>query len=247
MSLHVIGRELRTIDRVNSTGVPAAMPGLAIAVTLIVPAHLPMPTKAAAPIKPTYFATPADFRRWLKQHHSTEPELWVGFHKKTSGRPSITWPESVDEALCYGWIDGLRKSIDAGRYMIRFTPRKTTSVWSSVNTKRATELIRERRMQPAGLAAFSARNAKRSGIYSFEQRRDPTLTPELTARFRANRAAWEFFEAQPPGYRKIVTWWIVSAKQEATRERRLDTLIRQSAAGRRIDFMRPAGGGKDAR
>ena len=206
-----------------------------------------MPTRAAARIKPTYFAMPADFRHWLKQHHSTEQELWVGFHKKTSGRPSITWPESVDEALCFGWIDGLRKSIDVERYMIRFTPRKTTSVWSSVNTKRAGELIREGRMQPAGLAAFNARNPKRSGVYSFEQRSDPTLTPKLTARFRANRAAWEFFEAQPPGYRKTVTWWIVSAKQEATRERRLDILIRESAAGRRIDFMRPGAGSKGSR
>jgi uncharacterized protein YdeI (YjbR/CyaY-like superfamily) len=145
----------------------------------------------------------------------------------------------VDEALCFGWIDGLRKSLDADRYMIRFTPRKPTSVWSSVNVKRAGELIRLGRMQPAGLAAFEARDPKRSGVYSFEQRRAPQLTPELEKRFRANRAAWEFFEAQPPGYRKIVTWWIVSAKQEATRERRLDTLIRESAAGRRIDFMRP--------
>lgn len=206
-----------------------------------------MPTKAGARIKPTFFATPADFGRWLKQHHSKKQELWVGFHKKSSGRPSITWPESVDEALCFGWIDGLRKSIDAERYMIRFTPRKTTSVWSSANTKRAGELIREGRMQPAGLTAFKARNPQRSGIYSFEQRAEPALTPELTARFQAKRAAWEFFEGQPPGYRKIVTWWIVSAKQEATRERRLDILIRESAAGRRIDFMRPGAGGKDSR
>src|SRR6266498_3824162 len=123
-----------------------------------------------APVRPQFFATPGDFRRWLRANHRLETELWVGFHRKGSGRASITWPESVDEALCFGWIDGLRKSIDPESYMIRFTPRKATSNWSSVNLRRAEALIREKRMQPAGLEVFAARDPKKSGMYSFEQR-----------------------------------------------------------------------------
>jgi uncharacterized protein YdeI (YjbR/CyaY-like superfamily) len=189
-------------------------------------------------MQPTFFASPADFRRWLVRHHASERELWVGFYKKGSGRPSLTWPESVDEALCFGWIDGVRKSLDAESYVIRFTPRKLGSTWSNVNTRRAQELIRTRRMKPAGLLAFKARDPEKAGRYSFEQRSHPRLDSSAEARFRANAAAWRFFEAQPPGYRRIALWWIVSAKQEATRERRLDTLIADSAAGRRIAQLR---------
>jgi len=189
-------------------------------------------------MKPTFFETPAAFRRWLKPHHKAERELWVGFHKKSSGRPSITWPESVDEALCFGWIDGVRKALDAHSYVIRFTPRKPDSAWSTVNTRRAQALIESGRMQPAGLRALKARDPEKSGVYSFEQRKNATLSAQQEERFRANTAAWRFFESQPPGYRKTAVFWVVSAKQEATRLRRLDTLIADSEAGRRIALLR---------
>lgn len=192
-------------------------------------------------MQPTFFASPAEFRRWLNQHHQSERELWVGFYKKSSGRPSLTWPESVDEALCFGWIDGVRKTIDGESYAIRFTPRKSGSTWSTVNTRRAEELIRTGRMQPAGLRAFQARDPEKLGAYSFEQRTGAQLTAEAEARFRANRPAWRFFESQPPGYRKTALWWVVSPKREATRARRLEILIEESAAGRRIAPLRRAG------
>jgi uncharacterized protein YdeI (YjbR/CyaY-like superfamily) len=163
--------------------------------------------------------------------------LWVGFYKKDSGRPSITWPESVEEALCFGWIDGVRKSIDAQSYTIRFTPRKPGSNWSLVNIRTAKRLIREKRMQPTGLRAWEARQADKSGVYSFERRSDARFDADLESRFRQNAAAWRFFESQPPGYRRIVTYWVMSAKQPETRARRLGTLIRDSAAGRRIGLL----------
>lgn len=190
-------------------------------------------------MEPTFFAKPTDFRRWLQKHHRSEQELWVGFYKRTSRRPSITWPESVDEALCFGWIDGLRKTIDAESYKIRFTPRRKSSIWSQVNSRRVAELIRAGRMKPAGLAAFEGRDPKKTYRYSFEQREAARLSKEAEAQFRANRAAWAFFESQPPGYRKTIVWWAVSAKQEATRLRRLELLIGESAAGRRLDLMQP--------
>ena len=182
-----------------------------------------------------FFPTPGDFRKWLKKNHRKESELWVGYYKKGSGRPSITWPESVDEALCFGWIDGVRKSLDADSYVIRFTPRKGGSIWSEVNTRRAGELIREKRMEAAGLRAFEARDPEKTGLYSFEQRHSAKLDEAAEAKFRRNRKAWGFWEAQPPGYRKIITWWVVSAKREETRARRLQTLIDASAAGKRIE------------
>ena len=195
------------------------------------------------PGEPTFFATPADFRTWLEAHHQTAAELWVGFHKKGTGRPSITWPEAVDEALCVGWIDGVRKSVDAERYAIRFTPRKARSTWSAVNLRRVPELIREGRMRPAGLAAYERRAEDRSGVYSYEQRGEARFDEEAEREFRAHPKAWEFFQAQPPGYRKMVTWWVVSAKREETRRKRLATLIDDSAHGRRIaGLQRP---GKD--
>jgi uncharacterized protein YdeI (YjbR/CyaY-like superfamily) len=157
----------------------------------------------------------------------------VGFHKKHSAKPSITWPESVDQALCFGWIDGVRKSIDEDSYNIRFSPRKPTSTWSSVNTKRANELIKEGLMRPAGLKAFEARKENRSGIYAYEQRSAELVEP-YSGKLKRDKAAWKFFEAQPPSYRKTINWWIVSAKQEETRIRRLNKLIEESAAGRRL-------------
>jgi uncharacterized protein YdeI (YjbR/CyaY-like superfamily) len=192
------------------------------------------------PIKPHFFATPAEFRRWLEEHHTSARELWVGFHKKGSGKPSITWPESVDEALCCGWIDGVRKSIDDESYVIRFTPRKATSTWSAVNIKRITELIGQGRVFQAGLEAFERRSEEKSGIYSYEQRGLAKLDKAHEQQFRAQKAAWEYFQAQPPGYKKLVTWWIVSAKKEETRQKRLATLIEASAEGRPIrELLRP--------
>lgn len=181
-------------------------------------------------MKPTFFKSPSDFRRWFEKHHDTSKELLVGFYKKASGRPSITWPESVDEALCFGWIDGIRRRIDDISYAIRFTPRRTTSIWSAVNIKRAQELIDKSLMKPAGLKAFQARKDNKSGIYAYEQRTEKL--PDIYERhFKRNKAAWAFFEAQPPWYRKTVGWWIVSAKKEETRLKRLATLIEESANG----------------
>ena len=185
----------------------------------------------------SYFRTPADLRKWLAEHHTTEKELWVGFYKKGSGKPSITWPESVDEALCVGWIDGIRKTVDEERYKIRFTPRKRMSIWSAVNIKRAGQLIDQGLMQPAGLEAFKARRENKSGIYSYEQRTADIPEPYLS-RFKKHKAAWKFFESQPAGYRKQMSWWVVSAKRAETREKRLAILITDSAANRRIATLR---------
>jgi uncharacterized protein YdeI (YjbR/CyaY-like superfamily) len=190
-------------------------------------------------VKPTFFAEPADFRAWLEENHERASELLVGFHKKATGRPSITWPEAVDEALCFGWIDGIRRSLGDESYTIRFTPRKARSTWSAVNIARAKELAAEGRMRQAGLAAFEARSDDRSAIYAYEQRHDPKLAPEEEREFRANRRAWEFFQAQPPSYRKTALWWVVSAKREETRARRLRTLIEDSASGRRLRRLTP--------
>jgi uncharacterized protein YdeI (YjbR/CyaY-like superfamily) len=184
-------------------------------------------------VKTKFFKTPSAFRKWLEAHHATSKELWVGFYKKGSGKPSIDWPESVDEALCFGWIDGIRKSIDEESYMIRFTPRKPTSVWSAVNIRNVEKLIKENRMQPAGLKAFEARKENRSGIYAYEQRSAELVEPYL-GKLKRNRSAWEFFQSQPAGYRKQMNWWVVSAKQEETRLKRLARLIEESAAGRRL-------------
>ena len=185
----------------------------------------------------TFFATPADFRAWLAEHHETADELWVGFHKKATGRPSITWPEAVDEALCVGWIDGLRRSLGDESYMIRFTPRKPRSTWSAVNIARAEELVAQGRMQPAGLAAFEARSDDNSAIYAYEQRHAARLEPEQEREFRANEQAWEYFESRRPSYRKSAIWWVVSAKREETRAKRLRTLIEDSAQGRTIRHL----------
>ena len=190
-------------------------------------------------MKPRFFATPEEFRAWLEEHHEKAEELVVGYHKKSTGRPSITWPQSVDEALCCGWIDGVRHSLSrpAGAYSIRFTPRKPTSIWSAVNVARVAELTKSGRMRPAGLAAFARRTPERTGIYSFERLEAARFTKEQERELRANRKAAAFFDAQPPGYRKLATHYVVSAKQEATRERRLRRLIADSAAGRRIGIL----------
>lgn len=184
-------------------------------------------------MNPKFFKTPADFRRWLEANHAKETELLVGFYKKDSGKPSITWPESVDEALCFGWIDGIRKRLDDVSYTIRFTPRKKSSTWSAVNIRRVPELIKAKRMQPAGLKAFEARKEYRSGIYAYEQR-SPQMPEVYEKILKRNKGAFDFFQAQPPGYRKTMNWWIVSAKREETRLKRLDLLIDWCASGSRI-------------
>ncbi len=180
-----------------------------------------------------YFKSPGEFRRWLQKNHATARELWVGYYKKSSGKASITWPESVDEALCFGWIDGIRKSVDDFSYTIRFTPRRQGSIWSSVNIRRARQLSNQGLMQAAGAAAFEARREYRSGIYSYEQRA-ATLDGPYERRLKQTKAAWDFFYAQPPSYRKAIVWWIVSAKQETTRFKRLEKLIEMSTNQKRL-------------
>lgn len=189
-------------------------------------------------MKPLYFATPTEWRRWLEEHHADTAELLVGFYKVGSGRPSITWPESVDQALCFGWIDGIRRRIDEHRYSIRFTPRRQGSVWSAVNIRRVKELSKAGLMRPAGTKAHAKRTASNSVIYAYEQdRKAATLGPGYEARLQANPKAWAFFQSQPPGYRRTCSWWVVSAKKEETRERRLESLIGHSAKGRQIQAM----------
>jgi uncharacterized protein YdeI (YjbR/CyaY-like superfamily) len=190
-------------------------------------------------LKPRFFSAPAEFRQWLDNNHSTSDELWVGFHKRATGTPSLTWPESVDEALCFGWIDGIRKRIDAGRYTIRFTQRRAGSIWSVVNIRRVAELKKLGRMRPAGLSAFKRRTRKRSAVYSFEQRKAVKLPAAYVRQFKKNAGAWRFFSSQAPWYQRTTTWWVISAKREETRLRRLATLIGDSAAGRRIALVKP--------
>ncbi len=191
-------------------------------------------------MKPKFFTVPARFRAWLEAHHATETELLVGFYKRGTGKPSITWPESVDEALCYGWIDGVRHSLGDEAYSIRFTPRKSRSIWSAVNVARVAELTRLGRMTPSGLRAFEARTPERTGVYSFERNAAAVLTPREEKKLRANARAAAFFDAQPPWYRRATIHWVISAKRDETRQRRLDQLIRDSAAGRTIaPLIRP--------
>jgi len=181
-------------------------------------------------LKPKFFRTPADFRRWLEKNHATAAELWVGFYKKDSGKPSITWPESVDEALCFGWIDGIRKRVDEISYQIRFSPRRRGSIWSATNIKRAKELDKQRRIRPAGLKAFAPRIENKSGIYSYEQR-NTDLPKPYAKLLKKNKAAWDFFQVQPAFYLRMIGWWIISAKKEETRMARLAKLISESAKG----------------
>ena len=185
-------------------------------------------------MKIVFFKAPAKLRAWLRRHHTEHRILHVGFRKRHTGQPSITWPEAVDEALCYGWIDGVRHRIDDDRYTIRFTPRRPGSIWSSVNLRRVRALIRDKRMSPQGLAAYEERNRKKTRLYSYEQRKAWRFSPSHARQFRANRRAWTWFRAQAPWYQRTCTHWVLRAKQEATRLRRLATLIACSAAGRPI-------------
>jgi uncharacterized protein YdeI (YjbR/CyaY-like superfamily) len=189
-------------------------------------------------MQPIHFSDVAEFRAWLEAHHARATELLIAFYNKASGRGGLTYPAALDEALCFGWIDGLRKNLDAERYTIRFTPRKSGSIWSNVNVRHAERLLAAQRMHPAGQAAYAARDAKKTGIYSFEER-PKKLPAALEKTFRAKKRAWAFWSEQPPGYRRTLIHWVVSAKREETRQRRLATLIAECAAGRRIDFMKP--------
>jgi uncharacterized protein YdeI (YjbR/CyaY-like superfamily) len=189
-------------------------------------------------MKPVFFPSPSDWHAWLEEHHQTHEELWVGFHKRDSRKPSITWPESVDCALCFGWIDGVRKSLGETSYVIRFTPRRSRSVWSAINIKRVAELTKLGLMRPAGIQAFAKRTGKRSEIYAYEQRKGVALSGAYEKTFQSNKKAWKFFQAQPPWYRRTASWLVISAKKEETRLKRLAQLIEDSANERTIRELR---------
>lgn len=186
--------------------------------------------------RPTFFATSAAWRKWLAKNHGEAQELWVGFHKRATGLPSITWPESVDQALCFGWIDGIRKTIDASSYKIRFTPRRRGSIWSQTNIDRMQVLLDAELVAEAGRAAYALRLANKSGIYAYEQR-SVDLPTKYAKVIRANKRAWQNYRARTPSYRKTVNWWVVSAKLEATRERRLQQLIEACERGTDVPAM----------
>jgi uncharacterized protein YdeI (YjbR/CyaY-like superfamily) len=191
-------------------------------------------------VQPTFFPSAAAFRAWLRKHHATSTELWVGYWKKATGKPSMTWSESVDEALCYGWIDGLRRSVDREGYAIRFTPRKPGSGWSAVNLAKMKALKEAERMTAAGLRAFHASDHRKSGYAVKDHRKD--FDAAALVRFKLRRKAWAYFQKQPPGYRRVATYWVMSAKRAETRERRLSVLIADSAAGMRLNRMTPGRG-----
>lgn len=191
-------------------------------------------------MKPVFFRNPAELRKWLTKNHATADELWVGMYKKHTGKPSVTWPQVVDEVLCFGWIDGIRKSIDAESFTNRITPRRKNSMWSAINLKRVEELKALGLMQPAGLRAYEERDPSRSQQYSGEQQQ-VSFTPALEKQFKKSKKAWDFFASQPPSYRKTITWWVISAKREETQQKRLSRLIELSAAEQRLDLTAPFG------
>lgn len=185
-------------------------------------------------MSPIFFESALEFRAWLEANHTSAKELIVGFRKVGTGLPSMTWPESVDEALCFGWIDGVRRSLGELAYTIRFTPRKPTSIWSAINVAKIAQLREAGKLRPAGEAAFAKRTAAKTGVYSFERNEEAKLSPAQAAQLAADTQAHTWFTAQAPWYQRAATHWVISAKQEATRERRLATLIADSAGGRKI-------------
>jgi len=187
-------------------------------------------------MKPKFFSTPEKFREWLERNHDSAGELLLGFHKKSSGKKSITYPEALDEALCYGWIDGVRKNLDETSYTIRFTPRKARSIWSLVNVRHVDRLTKEGRMRPAGIEAYARRDPKRTGIYAFENR-PREFSPEFAKAFRKNKTAWSFFEKQPPGYKRLMVFRIMEAKKEETRMKRFKQLVDLCERGLRLDLL----------
>lgn len=182
---------------------------------------------------PVFFPNTTEFRNWLEENHQSEKELFVGYYKVSTKKPTMSWSDSVDEALCFGWIDGIRKGIDSERYCIRFTPRNPKSVWSKVNIKKVGELTRQGKMQPAGLAIFEKRTDSRSEIYSYETLSEKLAT-EMATQFQENQQAWNFFTSQPPSYRKTRIYWVMSAKQVSTKNTRLCRLIEACEAGKRL-------------
>jgi len=195
--------------------------------------------RTSATPTPTFFPSAVDFRRWLQKHHASSAFLWVGYYKKATGRPSIDWPESRDQALCFGWIDGIRKAVDEETFVIRFTPRRPGSIWSAINIGRVKALKRQGLMTAAGLRAFEERDPKKSQRYSFEQMK-VEFSPAHLRTFKRHAKGWTFFTSQAPSYQKAATWWVVQAKKAETRDRRLKTLISDSSKGLRIAQMRPA-------
>src|SRR5918996_403038 len=188
-------------------------------------------------MKPKFFSTPAEFREWLEQNHDKASELMLGFHKKASGKKSITYPEALDEALCFGWIDGVRKKLNETSFVQRFTPRKPRSIWSNINVNHVERLKKEGRMHASGLAAYERRDPKRTGIYSFEN--EPVaLAPDYEKKFRQNKKAWKFFDEQPAYYKRLMIFRTMSGKKEETRLRRLDKLIKFPANAPRVGFPR---------
>lgn len=198
-----------------------------------------------APLEPIFFETSEKLRDWLEANHATAPELFVGGFRKSVGRASVTWEEIVDEALCFGWIDSIRRSLPSGAWSQRLTPRRKGSNWSRVNIENVARLSADGRMRPAGIAAFDRRSEARTGVYSYEQRHQARLTDDEESAFRANEAAWSWFEARPAGYRTAAVWWIVSAKRPETRERRIASLIEESAEGRMPKALTPPGRASD--
>jgi len=191
-------------------------------------------------MKPIFFSTPADLREWFEEHHDSAEELWAGFFKKGTARISLSIREAVDQALCFGWIDGILKKTGKEEFIIRFTPRRKGSTWSEVNTKRAKELIKMGLMQPAGLSAFEQRDPEKTNQYSYEQRTQG-LPPEYLSIFKKDRIAWNFFRVQPPGYQKTLSFWVTDAKQKETRLKRLKRLIEVSRTEKRVDLLSPFG------
>ena len=189
-------------------------------------------------MKPKFFSAPAKFREWLEQNHDAATELLVGFHKKGSGKASVTYGEALDEALCFGWIDGVRKNLNETSYTIRFTPRKARSIWSLVNVNHVERLKKEGRMEAPGLAAYDRRDPARTGIYAFENR-PREFSPEVEKLFRRNKNGWKFFEAQPPGYKRVIIYWVMTAKREETQMKRLQRLIECSENGVRVGVLEP--------
>jgi uncharacterized protein YdeI (YjbR/CyaY-like superfamily) len=192
----------------------------------------------AAAMTPRYFTSQADFRRWLETNHASARELLVGFYKKDSGKGGLTYKEAVDEALCFGWIDGIKKRVDEASYTHRFTPRRPGSIWSAINLKRMKELIANGVVSKAGLETYERRDPKKAGLYSFENR-PQTFDAAIEKKFRASTRAWTFFLAQPPGYQRICRFFVMSAKKEETRLRRVERVINASSKGQRLEWMAP--------
>lgn len=190
------------------------------------------------PINIKFFETQDAFRKWLEKNHNKKDELWLAYYKKSSGKESITYKQAVDEALCFGWIDGIVKGIDEEKYCQRYTPRRPNSIWSAVNIKKIAELTKAGKMHETGLKAFNNRDLKQAGLYSFEQK-EIIMPAAFLKKLKSNKNAWKYFNNMPKGYQKTATWWVISAKQESTRLRRLDTLIKDSEAGRKIALLTP--------